>query len=369
MVTSRIILVTMAKQRFIRLQAGDRETMQSLLRTRTAPQRVVERVRIVLASADGLPGNEISRRYTVSRPTVSRWLDRYERDGLPGLLADRHRSGRPKQITSEVERDVIRRTLETTPKESTHWSTRLMARETGLHQTTISRIWRAHGLKPHRIKTFKLSKDPQFVEKLQAVVGLYLNPPERAVVFSVDEKSQIQALDRTQPGLPLKKGRAGTMTHDYKRHGTTTLFAALNVRTGNVVHECLPRHRAAEFLRFARKVVRGVPKDLDVYFILDNASTHRTPEVMRWLQGNPRVSFYFVPTSSSWANLVERLFSELTQRQLKRLVTRSVDDLESAITTYLDRRNENPKPFKWTASFADIMAKVQKANGTLATLH
>jgi transposase len=359
----------MAKQRVVRLQAGDRETMESLLRTRTAPQRVVERVRIVLASADGMPGNEICRRYSVSRPTVSRWLDRYEQDGLPALLTDRHRSGRPKQIAPEQEHDVIRRTLETTPRGSTHWSTRLMARETGLHPTTISRIWRAHGLKPHRIKTFKLSKDPNFVEKLQAVIGLYLNPPERAVVFSVDEKSQIQALDRTQPGLPLKKGRAGTMTHDYKRHGTTTLFAALNVRTGSVIHECLPRHRAAEFLRFARKVVREVPKDLDVYFILDNASTHRTPEVMRWLQRNPRVSFYFVPTSSSWANQVERLFSELQQRQLKRLVSRSVVELESAITTYLDHRNENPKPFKWTASFADILAKVQRANATLATLH
>lgn len=359
----------MTTSRVIQLQAGDQETMMSLVRARTAPQRVVERLRIVLAAASGLAGNEICRQQNVSRPTVSRWLNRYERDGLPGLLADRARSGRPKRISAEQVRDVIRRTLETKPARSTHWSTRLMARETGLHETTISRIWRAHGLKPHRIKTFKLSKDPHFVEKLRAVVGLYLSPPERAVVFCVDEKSQIQALDRTQPGLPLKKGRAGTRTHDYKRHGTTTLFAALEVKRGKVVHECLPRHRTAEFLRFARKVVRGVPEDLDVYFILDNASTHRSPEVMSWLQKNPRVYFHFVPTSSSWANLVERLFSELTQRQLKRLVTHSVEELKRAITVYLDDRNRNPKPFTWTATVADILVKVQRANATLATLH
>lgn len=359
----------MSKKRVIQLQTGDRETLESLVRARTAPQRVVERVRILLASADGHAGNEICRQLRVSRPTVGRWLERYEREGLPALLADRPRTGRPKRISREQVRDVIRRTLETQPAQSTHWSTRLMAKKTGLHETTISRIWRTHGLKPHRIKTFKLSKDPHFVEKLQAVVGLYLQPPERAVVFCVDEKSQIQALDRTQPGLPLKRGRAGTMTHDYKRHGTTTLFAALEVKSGKVVHECLPRHRTAEFLRFARKVVRGVPEDLDIYFILDNASTHRSPEVMSWLQKNPRVYFHFVPTSSSWANLVERLFSELTQRQLKRLVTHSVRELEAAITAYLDERNRNPKPFTWTATVADILAKVNKANETLATLH
>ena len=361
--------MSMATKRTVVLQRGDRETMQSLLRARTAPQRVVERIRIVLAAADGLSGNEICEREEVSRPTVTRWLDRYDANGLPALLVDRPRSGRPKQITRDQEADVVRRTLETDPPQGTHWSTRLMAKETGLHETTVSRIWRAHGLKPHRIKTFKLSKDPYFVEKLQAVVGLYLDPPERAVVFSVDEKTQIQALDRTQPGLPLKKGRSGTMTHDYKRHGTTTLFAALDVKTGSVVHECMSRHRTAEFLRFARKVVRNVPEDLDVYFILDNASTHRSPEVMRWLQNNPRVFFFFVPTSSSWLNLVERLFSELTQRQLKRLVTHSVEELKQAIARYLDARNENPKPFTWTASVAEILAKVERANRTLATLH
>jgi len=224
-------------------------------------------------------------------------------------------------------------------------------------------------VRPHRINTFKVSTDPHFVEKLRAVVGLYLSPPEHAVVFSVDEKSQIQALDRTQPGLPLKKGRAGTMTHDYKRHGTTTLFAALNIKTGNVIHECMPRHRTAEFLRFARKVVRTVPEELDVYFIVDNASTHKSPEVLRWLEKNPRVFFCFVPTSASWLNLVERLFSELDQRQLRRFVSHSVTDLIAAITGYLDRRNEDPKPFIWTATVKNILAKVNKAKETLATLH
>jgi transposase len=305
----------------------------------------------------------------VSRPTVTLWLDRYEEGGIEALLEDRPRSGRPREITQAEEEAMIKKTLETRPPNGTHWSTRIMAKETGWDPTTVSRIWRAHGIKPHRIRTFKLSKDPQFVEKLRAVVGLYMRPPERAVVFAVDEKSQIQALDRTQPGLPLKRGRAGTMTHDYKRHGTTTLFAALDVKTGSVIHECMPRHRAAEFLRFARKVVRSVPEELDIYFILDNVATHKTPAVCAWLERNPRVSFYFVPKSSSWANLVERLFSELTQRQLRRRSVHNVDELIQAISDYLDRRNLAPKPFVWTATVRSILAKVAKAKETLATLH
>jgi transposase len=297
------------------------------------------------------------------------WLDRYEAGGIDALLRDRPRSGRPREIRSSDEEAMIKKTLETKPPNGTHWSTRIMARETGWDPTTVARIWRSHGIKPHLVRTFKLSTDPHFVEKLRAVVGLYLNPPDRAVVFAVDEKTQIQALDRTQPGLPLKKGRAGTMTHDYKRHGITTLFAALDVETGTVIHECMPRHRTAEFLRFARKVVRGVPRELDVYFILDNASTHKTPEVRKWLDKNPRVHFSFVPTSASWLNLAERLFSELTERELRRLVTHSVQELVEAITGYLDKRNENPIPFVWTASVKSILAKVDKAKETLATLH
>ena len=244
-----------------------------------------------------------------------------------------------------------------------------MAKEVGVHPTTISRIWRAHGLQPHRIETFKLSTDPQFVEKLRDVVGLYVEPPERAVVFAFDEKSQIQALDRTQPGLPLKKGRAGTMTHDYKRHGTTTLFAALDVATGEVLHECMPRHRHQEFLRFLRKIERSVPSELEVHVILDNYATHKHAVVRAWLEKHPRVHFHFTPTSASWLNLVERFFAELTTRQLKRLAVTSVSQLIETITRYIDRRNEHPEPFVWTASPTSIIAKVKKAKETLATQH
>ena len=242
---------------------------------RTTPQRVVERANIVLCSAEGRSGSAICREVGVSRPTVTQWLDRYEAGGVEELLEDRPRSGRPRKITPDDEAEIVRKTLEEKPADATHWSCRLMAKEVGVHPTTISRIWRAHGLQPHRIEYFKLSTDPHFVEKLRDVVGLYVDPPERAVVFAFDEKSQIQALDRTQPGLPLKKGRAGTMTHDYKRHGTTTLFAALDVATGEVVHECLPRHRHQEFLRFLRKIERSVASELDIHVILDNYATHK----------------------------------------------------------------------------------------------
>jgi transposase len=342
--------------------------LEGWLRTRTMPQRQVERAQIVLGSADGLSGYELSDKLGISRPTVQRWLDRYKAHGVAGL-EDRPRSGRPKRITPEVEAEVIRKTLEGAVPKGTHWSTRLMAKEMGLHSTQISRIWRAHGLKPHRVKTFKLSRDPRFVEKLRDVVGLYLAPPERAIVFSFDEKSQIQALDRTQPGLPLKKGRSGTMTHDYKRHGTTTLFAALDVATGKVIHECMPRHRHQEFLRFLKSVEKGADPNLELHFILDNYATHKHPKVKAWLEKNPRVHFHFIPTSASWMNLVERFFSELTQRQLKRLAVSSVDQLESAIHAYIDARNEDPTPFVWTASVEHIIEKVDHGNKTLAALH
>jgi transposase len=351
-----------------RLRRGDREVLEGWLRTRTMPQRQVERAQIVLGSADGLSGYELSDKLGISRPTVQRWLDRYKAHGVAGL-EDRPRSGRPKRITPEVEAEVIRKTLEGAVPKGTHWSTRLMAKEMGLHSTQISRIWRAHGLKPHRVKTFKLSRDPRFVEKLRDVVGLYLAPPERAIVFSFDEKSQIQALDRTQPGLPLKKGRSGTMTHDYKRHGTTTLFAALDVATGKVIHECMPRHRHQEFLRFLKSVEKGADPNLELHFILDNYATHKHPKVKAWLEKNPRVHFHFIPTSASWMNLVERFFSELTQRQLKRLAVSSVDQLESAIHAYIDARNEDPTPFVWTASVEHIIEKVDHGNKTLAALH
>lgn len=356
--------------RIIQLREGDRSELERLVRTRTTEQRVVERVRIVLASADGLKNAEICETVGVSHPTVTRWLDRYEELGIAGLLEDLPRSGRPKTITREKEAEVIRLTQQAPPAgEGTHWSSRLLSPVTGVSHSSVARIWKAHGLQPHRTRTFKLSKDPQFVEKLHDVVGLYLAPPERAVVFSVDAKTQIQALDRTQPGLPLKKGRAGTMTHDYKRHGTTTLFAALDVATGEIVAECTPRQRHQEFLRFAQKVIRGVDPVLEVHFILDNSSVHKAPAVKQWLAKNPRVHFHFTPTSSSWLNLIERFFGELTQRQIRRLAVTSVDQLTQAIHAYIENRNRKPKPFVWTASVQQILEKVARAKQTLDTQH
>jgi transposase len=357
--------------RIIRLARGDRALLEALARARATPQRVVERARIVLGSASGESGTALCVRLGVSRPTVLRWLDRYEVHGLAAIRADRPRSGRPKRITPAVEAAIVRRTLDTRPPAdvATHWSSRLMAQVTGFHHATIARIWRAHGLQPHRVRRFKLSRDPAFVAKLRDVVGLYLDPPARAVVFSFDEKSQIQALDRTQPGLPLKKGRAGTLTHDYKRHGTTTLFAALEVATGHILQECMPRHRHQEFLRFLRRLDRSVAPDLDIHVILDNYGTHKHEAVTRWLARHSRVHFHFVPTSASWLNLVERFFSELTERQLRRLAVSSVPELIAAITAYIDRRNVTPKPFVWTARVHHILAKVKRANATLATLH
>lgn len=355
--------------RVVALRRGDRSRLERLTRSRTTPHRIVERAKIVLASADGEAGSSICQQLGVSRPTVTCWLDRYDAEGLSGLLADRPRSGRPKEITPDDEAGIIDRTLHTKPPESTHWSTRLMARATGYHHATIARIWRAHGLKPHRVSWFKVSRDPEFVAKLRDVVGLYLHPPERAVVFAFDEKSQIQALDRTQPGLPLKKGRAGTMTHDYKRHGTTTLFAALDVATGELLQDCMPQHRHQEFLKFMRQIERSVPDDLSIHVVLDNYATHKHAAVKHWLAQHPRVQFHFTPTSASWLNLVERFFSELTERRLRRLAVNSVDELVNAITRYINRRNENPTPFVWTATVRQIMKKVNKANETLATLH
>jgi len=356
--------------RVTELQRGDRAILEQWVRARTTPRRVMERAQIVLASADGHGGDAICAMLGVSRPTVSRWLDRYDAEGAVGLAVDRPRSGRPKAITPAREAAIVDATLHTAPPDGgTHWSTRVMAAQVDVHQTTVARIWRAHGLKPHLVETFKVSTDPDFVAKLRDVVGLYVDPPKRAVVFSVDEKSQIQALNRTQPGLPLKKGRAGTHTHDYERHGTTTLFAALDVATGHIEHACLPRHRRDEFLRFMTQVERRVPKGLSVHVILDNYATHKTAEVESWLRRHPRVHFHFTPTSASWLNLVERFFSELTTRQLRRLAVTSVRELEHAIQQYIAHRNADPKPFTWTASVRSILAKVKKANETLASLH
>jgi hypothetical protein len=269
----------------------------------------------------------------------------------------------------EKVQEVLTLTLTGKPAEATHWSCRTLAKQVGISRMTVHRIWREHKLKPHRVKGFKVSNDPQFEEKLRDVVGLYLDPPEKAIVFSVDEKSQIQALDRTQPGLPMKPGKCGTMTHDYKRHGTTTLFAALNVHEGTVIGECLPKHRNDEFLKFLRLIDRQTDKALAVHVIVDNYATHKHPNVKAWLSKHPRFHMHFTPTSASWVNLVERFFRDLTEERIRRGVFRSVDELKAAITQYLEHRNANPKPYRWTATPDAILAKVAKAKEMLGTLH
>jgi len=347
----------------------DREELNQVVRNGNTRQKVALRARIVLLSADGISTGEIMSQLGTTTPTITRWRERYETDGVSGLLKDRSRPGRKRRIEETKVREVVDRTLQEKPSNATQWSTRTLAVAVGLSPASIQRIWKAHGLKPHRVRTFKLSRDPLFVEKLQDVVGLYLNPPEHALVLSVDEKSQIQALDRTQPGLPMKRGRAGTMTHDYKRNGTTTLFAALNTLDGSVIGQCLPRHRHQEFLKFLRTIHRETPKELDLHLIVDNYGTHTHPKVTAWLDKHPRFHMHFTPTSASWLNLVERWFREITDKRIRRGAFRSVDALVAAIMEYLDVNNVNPKPFVWTASMDTILSKVKKANEVLETLH
>jgi len=347
----------------------DREELNQVVRNGNTRQKVALRARIVLLSADGISTGEIMSQLGTTTPTITRWRERYETDGVSGLLKDRSRPGRKRRIEETKVREVVDRTLQEKPSNATQWSTRTLAVAVGLSPASIQRIWKAHGLKPHRVRTFKLSRDPLFVEKLQDVVGLYLNPPEHALVLSVDEKSQIQALDRTQPGLPMKRGRAGTMTHDYKRNGTTTLFAALNTLDGSVIGQCLPRHRHQEFLKFLRTIHRETPKELDLHLIVDNYGTHTHPKVTAWLDKHPRFHMHFTPTSASWLNLVERWFREITDKRIRRGAFRSVDALVAAIMEYLDANNVNPKPFVWTASMDTILSKVKKANEVLETLH
>lgn len=353
----------------INLSDDDRSALERLIRGRNTPQKVVLRAKIVALTADRVPTGEIMNRLGTTCPTITRWRRRFQEKGVAGLCKDASRPGRKPRISPEQRREVIERTLHSTPVQGTQWSTRTMAAATGLSKATIQRIWAENGLQPHRTATFKLSRDPQFLAKLEDVVGLYLDPPEKAIVFSVDEKSQIQALDRTQPGLPMKKGRAGTMTHDYKRHGTTTLFAALNVATGEVVGECFDRHRHDEFLVFLKKLNRQAPRDLDLHLIVDNYATHKHPDVQAWLAKHPRVHLHFTPTSASWLNLVERLFAELTRNRIRRGVFKSVAELETAISAYLAHRNQAPRPFAWTASVDKILAKVARAKQTLETVH
>lgn len=341
------------------LTGDERETLERWARRPTTAQAVAQRARIVLRCATGQPNQVVARDMSVTRLTVGRWRQRFVTKRLDGLL-DEPRPGAPRKITdADVER-VVRLTLETAPRDATHWSTRGMAKRCGLSQTAVSRIWRAFVLQPHRVKTFKLSKDPLFIDKVRDIVGLYLDPPEKALVLCVDEKSQIQALDRTQPVLPMRPGQAERRTHDYTRHGTTTLFAALNTKSGEIIGECHPRHRAREFRRFLDTIDAAVPATLDVHLIVDNASTHKTPLIHRWLARHSRVHVHFTPTGSSWINLVERWFAALTEKQLRRGVHRSTRELEAAIRRYIEITNARPKPFVWTKTADEILASVAR---------
>ncbi len=339
------------------------------VRSPSTEQRVALRARIVLRAGAGKANHAIARELDVARPTVLLWRQRFAAGGPEALLHDRPRGhGKPPLSPAKIA-DVIAATLHTCPLAATHWSVRTMARAQGVSPAAVQRIWAAHGIKPHLVRTFKLSRDPRFVEKLRGVVGLYLNPPEHAIVFSVDEKSQIQALDRTQPGLPMKRGRAGAMTHDYKRNGTTTLFAALNVLDGTVIGACLPRHRHQEFKRFLAQLDRATPAHLDIHLIVDNYATHKHPVVAHWLAKHKRVHLHFIPTSSSWLNLVERCFREITGKRIRRGAFASVAALVAAIEAYIAHHNSDPKPFVWTASAEAIVAKVTRSIAVLETLH
>jgi transposase len=346
-----------------------RKTLSSWVRAKTTPQRTVLRAQICLLAADGWSNNAIAKELKTSRPTVIHWRKRFIAQGPQGLAEDAPHGRSAQALPSDQIKTVVETTLHTLPRGATHWSTRTMAKATGLGKSTIQRIWDAHGLQPHRVETFKLSKDKRFVEKLTDVVGVYLNPPDKAVILCVDEKTQIQALDRTQPGLPLKKGRCGTMTHDYKRNGTTCLFAALNVLEGNVIGSCYPRHRNSEFLKFLRKIDREVPQDLGIHMILDNYGTHNHPNVKSWLSKHPRFQLHFTPTSASWLNLVERWFGEITRRRIRRGVFKSVPDLVAAIEDYIRVNNESPKPFVWTKKVEVILEKVAHCKAVSGTLH
>jgi transposase len=336
-----------------------RVVLESWTRRRKTAQALALRARIVLACADGKTNTLVARETRVKQQTVGKWRSRFIRKGLEGLL-DEPRPGTPRKVSdAEVER-VLTMTLESLPRDATHWSTRSLARQCGLSRSTVSRIWQAFALQPHRSESFKLSKDPLFIDKVRDIVGLYLSPPDRAMVLCVDEKSQIQALDRTQPLLPMRPGQVERRSHDYKRHGTTSLFAALDVKTGTVIGECHRRHRSVEFRKFLDTIDQNVPAALDVHLVLDNYGTHKTTMVRKWLAKRPRFHVHFTPTSASWINLVERWFAALTEKQIRRGIHRSVRELETAIKTYLGTCNDSPKPFVWTKTADEILASVAR---------
>jgi transposase len=343
----------------IRLTDAEREALESYVRRRNTAQALALRARIVLRCAEGGHDGVVAEELGVERNTVGRWRRRFAARRLDGLH-DEPRPGAPRTISDRDVEQVVIATLETTPKGATHWSTREMAKHVGVSHSTVGRIWRAFGLAPHRTETFTLSKDPLFVDKVRDIVGLYLNPPERAVVLCVDEKSQVQALNRSQPLLPMLPGRPESRTHTYVRHGTTALFAALDVATGKVIGKCRRRHRASEFLQFLDQIDDNVPKRLDVHVVLDNLSTHKTPAVQRWFARHPRFHVHFTPTYSSWLNQIERWFAQLEQRQLKRGVHKSATQLERAIYEFIEAHNAAPRPFRWTKSADDILASIRR---------
>ena len=349
------------------LTDSERKQLLAISRHRATPRGIVLRLNIVLGAADGIANHVLARDLSTSLPTVLLWRRRYESKGLAGVLEDRPRSGRPKQIGPDREAAIVEATMKTTPKDATHWSVRAMAASQQVSPATVQRIWKKHKLQPHRVESFKFSNDPEFALKVRDIVGLYLNPPDKALVLSVDEKSQIQALDRTQPILPLRPGLPERQTHDYERHGTTTLFAALNVLEGTVITECHPRHRHQEFLRFLDRIDASAHAALDIHLVLDNYGTHKHPEVKTWLAKRPRYHLHFTPTSSSWLNQVERWFAEITRKRIRRGTFRSVRDLTTAIQDYVRLYNRNPRPFQWLASASQVIRKVNKYKETLET--
>jgi transposase len=347
------------------LTDAERKTLETWSRGRSTPARLVLRAKIVLAAAEGKMNETIAAELETSKPTVGRWRSRFAVLRLAGIEKDAPRPGRTPAVSAETIDLIVRKTTQEKPEAATHWSTRSMAKAVGVGKDTVQRVWAAHGLKPHLVKTFKVSNDPQFAEKLEDVVGLYLNPPEHALVLSCDEKTQIQALDRTQKGLPINPGRCGTMTHDYKRNGTTTLFAALAVATGTVIGTCMQKHRHQEWIKFLKLIDAQTAPELELHLIVDNYATHKHPKVQAWLKRHKRFHIHFTPTSSSWLNLVERWFREITDQRIRRGTFRSVEQLIQAITEYVEHNNQTPKPFVWTAKANEILAKVQRARKAL----
>jgi len=353
----------------VEVSAADRVRLEAIVADRNSPQKHVWRAQIVLLTAGGLGTGEIMRQAGTSKVTVWRWQERFMQAGVAGLLRDKTRRSRIPPLPASIHDRTVALTQGKPPGEATHWTAAMMAKTTGISASSVQRIWRAHGLQPHRVRQFKLSRDPEFVPKLRDIVGLYVDPPAHAIVLSVDEKSQIQALDRTQPGLPLKPGRLGTMTHDYKRNGTTTLFAALDVLEGKVIGRCMQRHRHQEFIRFLNTIEATIPVGKIVHVILDNYGSHKHPKVRAWLDRHPRFVFHYTPTSASWLNAVEGFFAKLTRRRLKRGVFCSLVDLQAAINRFLAETNDDPKPFIWTADPDQIIGAVRRAHQVLDLIH